>query len=837
MIKFGGVMVKKITTIILLSILLTFIASAFSISAAALQDPDLAEDREVRTPFKPNDGEGPDRILNNDYAAAVIGWWVINGFYYDYGKSVWCMIKLGDAEVTADGFKLYNGGNWGSEWNWTGAQGYNISGFQIYAAGNEGDALWDRIDNYYTDGDPQRNQDLDYINSNFALLYDTATDANIPGGRNISDYPVWPVPEGSNPNDYDDMSDKSMSGITYPNYERFPGGSVRAKYIVLAVTDWAWDVAIAAFEVFGAPDETIEVTGVEISETECVLGISETKRLTAAVIPANASNRAVTWSSDNTDIAAVDNYGNVKGVGIGTAKISATTNEGGYVAVCVVNVVDIPPSNVTIPQSEYKIILGAKLALWMVVEPEFARNKNLNWYSSDESVVKIDGSTGRLNAVGLGTSVITVKTSVGGLEASCMINVVENSVDKTNFFGISPTDSDVISGQEWDRYEEMGIKSLRIHLQHGNNWEDYKKVIEKANSLGIEIMMLVSYESYAGNPVSYNAGWGDILRYTREDTEKLIAVLEEAVPYFSDLGVKAWEIWNEQNGSWYMFPSDYANLITKIYEKFKYSGEASWDSEATIVFGGLDAVNGPWGVNGVNLGSQQYVVDFYNTAEYKTFKAKYGHSPFDAFGIHPYNTITVDENCDVNYNEFESAVRGVAISVMEDNGDGHIPVWITELGTQEANDNKQAAELRAYMESAYAMPEVARFHYFKYLYHGAGWSLVKSDGTPRKSLYEYSDVIAEMQSVPAIGKIEITGFKVKNSNIDIYFDIRSANGKGYEVYVSETGAEGSFVIANASFNSKGAIVKKLANGVTYYIYIVYEDSKVVEKSDVIKIEK
>ncbi|MCL1794915.1 MAG: InlB B-repeat-containing protein [Oscillospiraceae bacterium] len=86
-------------------------------------------------------------------------------------------------------------------------------------------------------------------------------------------------------------------------------------------------------------------------------------------------------------------------------------------------------------------------------------------------------------------------------------------------------------------------------------------------------------------------------------------------------------------------------------------------------------------------------------------------------------------------------------------------------------------------------------------------------------------------------EIAINGVNVKNSNVDIYFDIRSANGKGYAIYVSETGKEGSFAPANASFNSKGAVVKKLAEGATYYVYVVYENAEVVEKSAVIKIEK
>lgn len=66
------------------------------------------------------------------------------------------------------------------------------------------------------------------------------------------------------------------------------------------------------------------------------LGSKET--LLATVLPENATNKSVTWSSDNTSVATVDENGVVIAVGNGTAKITATTIDGGYKAVCEVKV-------------------------------------------------------------------------------------------------------------------------------------------------------------------------------------------------------------------------------------------------------------------------------------------------------------------------------------------------------------------------------------------------------------------------------------------------------------------------------------------------------------------
>ena len=96
-------------------------------------------------------------------------------------------------------------------------------------------------------------------------------------------------------------------------------------------------------------------------------------------------------------------------------------------------------------------------------------------------------------------------------------------------------------------------------------------------------------------------------------------------------------------------------------------------------------------------------------------------------------------------------MRGVALEAMKANGDGNMPIWITELGSEQKNDNMQAAELRAYVEAAHGMPEVHRFHYFQYVYPGEYWGLVnwsadaKQNRTPRKSLFEYRDVIRELR--------------------------------------------------------------------------------------------
>ncbi|CEN46967.1 hypothetical protein CCAND95_800001 [Capnocytophaga canis] len=90
----------------------------------------------------------------------------------------------------------------------------------------------------------------------------------------------------------------------------------------------------------GGGSTIVQVTAVELSESNLTLSLGDTHNLSANVLPTNATNKAVTWTSGNTSIATVDANGKVTAVGTGTAYITATSTEGGKTATCVVKVTD-----------------------------------------------------------------------------------------------------------------------------------------------------------------------------------------------------------------------------------------------------------------------------------------------------------------------------------------------------------------------------------------------------------------------------------------------------------------------------------------------------------------
>lgn len=90
----------------------------------------------------------------------------------------------------------------------------------------------------------------------------------------------------------------------------------------------------------------INVTGVTLNKSSEALKTGETLQLTAVVLPDNATDKSVTWSSSDTSVATVDNSGKVTANKSGTATITVITDDGLYTATCKVTV-----TNTNLPQT------------------------------------------------------------------------------------------------------------------------------------------------------------------------------------------------------------------------------------------------------------------------------------------------------------------------------------------------------------------------------------------------------------------------------------------------------------------------------------------------------
>jgi uncharacterized protein YjdB len=162
------------------------------------------------------------------------------------------------------------------------------------------------------------------------------------------------------------------------------------------------------------------VTGLSLNKNAATIGLGMTEQLTAQLTPEYALNKSVTWTSDSAN-ATVSASGLVTAVALGSATITATSVDGGYTDTCVVTVIPVPASGVSLNATSLSMSAGESETLIATVHPTNAANKNVSWSSSDTSVaVVIDGIVGAFKA---GTAVITVTTEDGGFKATCTVTV------------------------------------------------------------------------------------------------------------------------------------------------------------------------------------------------------------------------------------------------------------------------------------------------------------------------------------------------------------------------------------------------------------------------------
>ncbi len=180
------------------------------------------------------------------------------------------------------------------------------------------------------------------------------------------------------------------------------------------------------YEVLGF--EEIRPEGLEIVPSEITLSVGDMRVLDAIFTPENTTNKTLTWTTSDDDIAPlvwgsgnVGNGGMVAG-NVGTAVITATTWNG-IKATCTVKVVNagIPLEGLELDITEADIIVGENLKLKAIFTPAEATDVHLSWSSSDESVAEVDAA-GNIKAIAVGTATITVKSG-DGFTASCLIRV------------------------------------------------------------------------------------------------------------------------------------------------------------------------------------------------------------------------------------------------------------------------------------------------------------------------------------------------------------------------------------------------------------------------------
>lgn len=180
----------------------------------------------------------------------------------------------------------------------------------------------------------------------------------------------------------------------------------------------------AQCEVIVTP-KTIEVSEISLNKITLTLTEGDSETLTANILPADATNKALTWTSSNTEVATVEN-GKVMAVKAGTATITAQSANG-KIAKCelTINPRTISVTGIVLNKSEITLTKGNTEDLIATLNPDNATNKNVTWSSDKPNVATV--TNGKITAVGAGTAVITARSEDGNHTATCSVTVNESS--------------------------------------------------------------------------------------------------------------------------------------------------------------------------------------------------------------------------------------------------------------------------------------------------------------------------------------------------------------------------------------------------------------------------
>jgi len=168
---------------------------------------------------------------------------------------------------------------------------------------------------------------------------------------------------------------------------------------------------------------SIPVEKINLDYSDEIMSIGDKLRITAEVLPVDASNKNVYWESSNTNVCMVDSTGLVEAVGNGHCTILCKSADGGYTAMCNIYV-KLPVSQVILNTSEMTVRKGQVFWLNATCLPENADNKIIEWSSRDEEICTVD-EDGKVTAVGTGTTSIIALNPDTGLTAFCVVTVLQ----------------------------------------------------------------------------------------------------------------------------------------------------------------------------------------------------------------------------------------------------------------------------------------------------------------------------------------------------------------------------------------------------------------------------
>ena len=230
----------------------------------------------------------------------------------------------------------------------------------------------------------------------------------------------------------EDATNKALSYLSSDATvaEVYADGTVLAKKSGEATITVTSEENRAFTQTFRVTVKEIAVEGIQIAIKKNSVYVGNSLGLDIVYTPSDTTEREVTWSSSDTSVLTVNASGQVKGVAVGTATITATSKANGSLTHAVTITVEEKPIIPPVPVTGIELFhggvgyVGGNEKVSCTVSPADATNKKLVWSSSNPDVATVDQS-GNVTYLSAGKVTVTAKSSAYEIEGSVEITVKE----------------------------------------------------------------------------------------------------------------------------------------------------------------------------------------------------------------------------------------------------------------------------------------------------------------------------------------------------------------------------------------------------------------------------
>ncbi len=187
--------------------------------------------------------------------------------------------------------------------------------------------------------------------------------------------------------------------------------------------------------------DPIHVTAMTIDKDTVSLPVGKKDTLTARILPAEALNKKVTWTSTNPSFAAVerltDTTAVVTGKTVGVAMIVGETEDGNFKDTCYIyvrNAVELKA--IKLDKQKIRLKLNTTDTLAVAFSPANASDQRVKFLSADTSIATVDAN-GVIKGLKTGTVYVSVTSLEGSFKDSCEVTVYDPNPNVETAAGVN----------------------------------------------------------------------------------------------------------------------------------------------------------------------------------------------------------------------------------------------------------------------------------------------------------------------------------------------------------------------------------------------------------------